>query len=348
MPSAAEAVGQQSVPQAVLDAGVELISVRQTVQFELYTKIALAPDSFIFWVATGQVITVTGALHYSTDRIVDLDQTLGANQVLFTSEEEVTQFNGVAPTQMWIGSWPIDGAAPLRVAFAKRGLFFGPAKLWHYSGYAVYPALESQILQSAADLPAGPLVSNSLPIWLAQNALAPVYPSFAVPDNVVPPYIVAHVEPARTQAIGPFPVIGPWPGTIIPNSGASPLHRLAVSQLCRDEVTLVLYGFTNDLFWQYYAALLDYSEATQAFGFALPDPVVSDAKRVQVEIAALAQKKTFVITANYYQGSADAIARRLILEAMCSFQVVGGVTPVGVSTASVAPLTMSATGMVFQ
>ena len=313
---------------STLDSGVEQISQQESVRFQQFQKFALTSDGSVFWVATQVFITATGSLHYATDRVQDEDQTIGTNQVLLTSESEITQFNLVSPTTMWIGSWPIPDSPPLQVAFAQRGNFFDQAQLWHYGGFAVFPAMQSQILSSPADIPTGPIVSNSLPIWLAQNSFAPVHPSFLVPDNIVPPYVVAHIEPSQTQALGAFPYLGPWPGTTIPNSGASPMHSLASSQLMRDEVTLTLYGFSNKTALQYFQSLIEASiDGTALFGFA-NSPAVVDEKRVQREIATLAQKKTIRISANYYQGAADVVARRLILSAMVTITV-GGEPPFG-------------------
>ncbi len=349
MPSGSEALGQQSAMQAALDAGLEQVSARQRVQFQRYTKVALAQDGFVFWVATGQYMVADGSLHYATDRTQDDDQTIAINQVLLSSEQQITEFNIESPTQMWIGSWPVPNAAPLQVAFAQRGNYFDEASIWHYSGFAVYPALSSQIINSAADLPAGPIVSNSLPIWLSQNSFAPVYPSFLVPDNIVPPYIVAHIEPSGTVALSNFPMVGPWPGIIQPNTGASPLHSLPSSQLARDEVTLTLYGFDNEMAIQYLGSLIAAStDGTAPFGFA-NSPIIADAKRVQVEIAALAQKKTISISANYLQGAADAVARRLLLSAAPPIiQVVGGVAATGTGAVVQAAQTASGIGTVFE
>lgn len=346
MPTGAESLGQQSAMQAALDAGVEQISAKGQVQFQLYTKVVLSQDGYVFWVATGQLMSVTGALHYATDRKQDEDQTIGVNQVLLSSESEITEFNLVSPLSMWIGSWPVGpDSPPLQVAFSRRGNYFVEAGVWHYDGFAVYPAMSSQLVVDATDLPQGPIVSNSLPIWLAQNSMAPVYPSFLVPDNIVPPYIVAHIDPTRTTALGSFPQIGPWPGDIVPGSGASPMHLLASWQLMRDEVTLTFYGFTNQMALQFMAGLIEASiEGIAPFGFA-NSPSICDAKRTQSEIASLAQKKTVFILANYYQGGADVIARRLILSAMVSsWAVIGGVAAEGSGAIATAPMTIQGIG----
>lgn len=347
--TAAESLGTQGQIQAALDAGIEQVSAEQQVAFQRYSKFALAQDGFVFWVATGEIVNAKGALHYATDRRQDEDETIGANQFLFNAESEITQFNAVSPVSMWIGTFPIAGAAPLRVAFAQRGNYFAEANVWHYSGFAIYPALQTQIIDSAADLPPGPIVSNSLPIWLAQNDLAPVYPSFLVPDNLVPPYIVAHIDPSLTEALSAAPLIGPWPGTTQPNSGGSPMHRMAVSQQARDTVVLTLYGFSNAMAWEYLANLYDASETGAApFGFA-NSPVPLDEKRPQTELAALAQKKTITIVANYDQGAADAVARRLILSAsLSSIEIEGGLPIPAIGATAQDEQIATAEGSVFE
>jgi hypothetical protein len=321
VPTAAEAAGGGAQLQAVLDAGLNELSKNETVTFSQYTRVALSPDSSVFWVKTPTTLTAMGSLHVATDRRQELDEVIGATTAIFSSEQLVSEFVAIAPGTMWIGTWML-GATELLVAFSSRGRFYEEAQIYHYSGMCVYPAMQSQLVATMDDLPTGPIVSNSLPIWLSQTAFAPCYPSFLVDENLVPPYIVAHVEPEGTVAIGGFPLYT-WPGTTEPDSGASPLHDLPSTQLMRDEVTLTLYGFTNATAIQYLNALIDFSW-TDAFGWA-NTPAIRDEKRVQVEIAALAQKKTIHVSANYLQWTADAIARRLILEAsVSSWTVLGG------------------------
>ena len=336
MPTVQEGLGNQSQIAASLDAAVEQLSVQEKVEFQRYARFALDSDGSVFWVATGEKMTISGSLHYATDRIQAEDETIGTNSVLLTSEKVITQFNVINPQSMWIGTWPIEEAAPpLLIAFAQRGEFYEQAKIWHYSGFAVYPAMKTQVIDSAADLPAGPIVSNSLPIWLSMpfaasdgSVTAEVFPSFLVPDNVVPPYIVAHIDPSQTEALAAAPFFGPQPGDVVPDSGASPFYLLDASTPARDTVTLTLYGFSNAMAWQYIANLYDASLAGE-FGFA-NSPVPVDPKRTQVELGALAQKKTVTVLANYTQGAADAVARRYILEAcVSSYEILGGVRPLG-------------------
>jgi hypothetical protein len=352
MPSSAEATGQQSFIQAALDAGLNAISARQQVVFTRYQRVSLASDGSIFWVNTGAILTAIGSLHYATDREQDEASTLGVSNIIFTSESEVTQFSSVAPEAMWLGMWPIEDAPPLRVAFSRQGQYFREADLHHYSGIAILATMLTQIIDSPADIPAGPIVSNSLPIWLAQTNLTgqavAIFPSFLVPPNLPGPYIAVHISPEQTESLAAAPLIGPWPGTIEPNSGASPLHELPASQLCRDEVTLTLYGFSNQASWQWWAALAEASaNGTAPFGFA-NSPVIRDEKQKQTELAALAQKKTLHISANYNQAAADAVARRLILSAMVSeIDIIGGVSPSGAGAATQAEQTVAAMGSVF-
>ncbi|NBI44975.1 hypothetical protein [Burkholderia sp. ISTR5] len=296
---------------AALQTGLEQISRQQSVTFQQYTKSTLPTDGYVFWVATGTAQQFKGSLHILTDRRQDEDQTIAANKMIFTAEEEISQLNAISPGSMWVGTWQTDDAT-LQVAFAETGSNYQQAGLWHYRGFAVYPALASQLVESAADLPVEPIVSNSLPIWLSVAGLAgaPIYPSFLVPDNVQPPYVTAHIEPVETVALQSFPTYQ-WHGTPSPPTALQPM---ASTQLMRDSVRLTLYGFTNQKAIQFYSALIDYSMNTDNFGFC-NSPAIRDEKRTQVEIAAIAMKKTLTILASYYQGTADAIARRLILSA---------------------------------
>ena len=139
--------------------------------------------------------------------------------------------------------------------------------------------------------------------------MAPVYPSFLVPENIAPPYVVAHIEPGSSATLGMAPLYG-WPGV---TAGAN-LYDLPSSQLLQDRVELTLYGFNNQSAIQYLSMLMDYSINTDDFGFA-NSPVIQDGKRKQTEIGALAMQKKITILANYYQTTADAVARRLILSA---------------------------------
>ena len=314
MAIADEALTSRGQLATALAVGLESIDRNQTITFTEYTKTVLSRDGYVFWIATGNTAVVNGSLHYMTDQSQDEDQTIGINRMIFTAESEITEFNSIDATTLWVGAWEV-ATATLQVAFSQRGSLYEQSDIWHYQGFAVYPALSAQLLASINDLPVEPIVSNSLPIWLSQNSMAPVYASYLVPSNIVPPYIVAHIEPRDTIALQAFPVYT-WPGVTQPGT-PDPFHALPSNQLMMDKVRLTLYGFTNQQAIQYMAALEDYSLNTDAFGF-MNSPAIQDDKRTQSEISAIAQKKTITIHASYYMQTADAIQRRLILSATTS------------------------------
>lgn len=296
--------------QGALTGGLDDLSGSQQVTFTQYTRNVFSQDGYVFWVANGTTMVSTGSLHIGTQLNQDEDETMGLNSLVFTSEREVSPLNGINPSALWIGAFTAPGGETLDVAFSARGPFYQRADLYHYTGFAVYPALKSQIVQSASDLPTGPIVSNSLPFWLSSTG-TPVYPSFLVPDNIVPPYIVCHIEPELTTPIQPVPYYE-WPGN---PATLTDLQPMPVHQLARDHVRLVMYGLTNLQAQQYYASLVDDSLSSENYGFVGEAGVIRDEKRGQAEIQAIAMKKTLEFDVSYYQAAADAIARRLILEA---------------------------------
>ena len=294
--------------QEALRQGVNSLSRQQTIVFQQYQKYVFEVDGYVFWTPTGNSMTVSGSLHYGTEQVQEEDQTIGINSVIFTSMSEITPFNTLNNETLWIAEWQVPDGESIKIAFSRRGSYYQQAGLFHYAGFAVYPALESQIIGGANQLPVGPIVSNSLPIWLSLSQYAPVYPSFLVADNILPPYITAHIEPEFTTSLQGFPQYI-WPGNPSPLTNLQPM---ASTQLMKDRVKLTLYGLTNQQAIQYLSYLMGYSMDTDAFGF-MNSPAIRDEKRAQSEIAAIAMKKVIEIDASYYQGTSDAIARRLIL-----------------------------------
>ena len=325
MSIASEAAGLPNQLNTALNQGLNQLSRDQVLTFTQYSRQIISQDGTVFWVATATTLTAKGSLHYSTDRSQDEDQTIGMNSVIFTSEVEVTALNAINPGTLWICDWQTPDGTTMQIAFSSRGPFYAQAGLFHYAGFAVFPALQAQLVASASDLPTGPIVSNSLPIFLSagaeiaslpgsQAATFTHYPSFLVPENVLPPYVVVHVEPGMTKALQSMPAYR-WSL----RTGTGP-YDLPSSQLMRDYVRLTLYGLNNQQALQYLSGLIRYSEMTDNFGF-MNSPAIQDEKRVQSEIKAIAMKKTIVIDASYYQGAADVIARQLILSASVSFNV---------------------------
>ena len=122
------------------------------------------------------------------------------------------------------------------------------------------------------------------------------------------------VVPEKTAAIQPFPLFQ-WPGTPSP---PETLQEMTAQQLTHDLVRLTFYGMNNSQIIAWVAGIMDYSLNTDDFGF-MSNPVPQDDKRTQVEIAAIAMKKTIELGVSYYQSAADAIARRLIAQALTTY-----------------------------
>lgn len=304
MPSIAESLNNQNQLQETLQAGVRTISQDQQITFTVYSRQTVSQDGYVFYVNTGAVTTAQGSLHITVDRQQNENETVDVNRVAFTSLVQVDVFDQIAPGDLLIGIFKGE-----KFSFRSQGPFYQQAGLYHYFGEAVYPALASQLIDSPADLPVGPIVTNSLPIWLSQNSFAPVYPSYLVPANVTPPYVSVHVEPDMTE-VPSFPIYV-WPGAPTPPTMLQPM---ASTQLAKDRVRLTLYGFSNQLAIQYLVSLVEYSLDTENFGFG-NSPAIRDAKRTQTELSVIAMKKVIDIDAWYLQSTSDAIARRLILSA---------------------------------
>ena len=324
MSLASEAAGSPNQLNTALTQGVGNLSRDQALTFTQYTKQTISEDGTVFWVASTTTKTVKGSLHYGTDRSQEEDQTIGMNSVIFTAEAEVSELNAISPGTLWVCPWITQDGASIQIAFSSRGAYYEQAGLFHYAGFAVFPAMQSQLVATASDLPAGPIVSNSLPIFLAAAKALPtlvtsqapaltLYPSFLVPENIVPPYGVVDIEPSLTSAIQSFPRFR-WSQ----KTGTGP-YQLPDAQLMRDKVRITIYGFNNQQARQWLDGLIAYSLMTDDFGF-MSAPAIQDDKRVQSEIKAIAMKKTIEFAASYYQGAADAIARQLILSASISFQ----------------------------
>ncbi|WP_297480662.1 hypothetical protein [Ferrovum sp.] len=305
-----EAANSPSQLAATLAAGVGSISDRQQVSFTRYSRFVSPLDGFVFWINTRSVTTYYGSLHQTISQNQREDETIAINHIVFTSESEISQFNLISSDILFVGTWVSDNVE-IQVVFNEAISVYKQAGLWHYSGDAVYPALQAQLVQSASDIPSSPIVSNSLPIWLSQNTFAPVYPSYLVPSNVVPPYIAVHIDPEFTEPLGQFMELE-WPNPIV-----SGFNQLSSNQLMKDRVQLTLYGFNNQTAIQYLASLVQYSVNTDAFGFC-NSPAIKDEKRIQSEISAIAMKKKIDITASYYQSTANALAQRLIVQAALS------------------------------
>jgi hypothetical protein len=273
--------------------------------------------------ALPSTLTVKGSLHFTTQLVQAEGEDFSLSRVVFTAQSEINDLEAINPMVMYIGSIPhypsipaslvssinpntVTGP-PLRFSFSRANSFYQQAGLYHYEGDALYPFMETQIIDSIGQIDPSLVVSNSLPAFLTQNTLFPVYPSYAVPDNIVPPYGVIHVEPNETRALQSAPFIDL-------NSN----HF----QLTRDLVRVTLYGVRNQVALRYQDQILQYSVDSDRIGI-MNMPIIRDEKRVQTEMGILAQKKTIEFEVSYYQASMIDVAARFIKQAMASFFVAG-------------------------
>ena len=317
---------------AVLDTGLDTLSGAQTITFTKYVRVVLPLDGFVFWVnssllslsavlqatsgntyavASAPQITVPGSLHYSTDIRQTEDETLAANHVIFTAENPIQDLNAASPSVMYLGQF-----GGRRFAFSSRGPFYAQAGLYHYRGDAIYPALASQIVDTAAALANTSLVvSNSLPIWLAldpsnppypyypRGTQIPIFPSFAVPDNLVPPYAVVHIPPESTRSLQTTAAIDTQGGSWL---------------LAAEKVRLTFYGLRNSDVMDFLAFANQYSLDTDLFG-VMNMPLIRDEKRTQAEMRVLAMKKTIEFEISYYQNRVRDVALQLILSCIPTY-----------------------------
>jgi len=323
-----------------LAAGVETLDLNQEVTFTQYLKVVLPLDGFVFWVRAdllsdsalcgtmringtplnqppevlraAATVTVRGSLHYATAQNQNEDETVAINSVVFTSLSPVQDFNRVGPGSILIATFQ-----GVRFAFNQRRSFYQQADLHHYTGNAIYPAMASQVVDSLSGFDSqSPVVSNSLPLWLALPGYTPpfmalppisfqLYPSFAVPDNLPPPYGSVHVVPESTRALQGSPRLS---------------SDLSHSQLVRETVRITLYGVRNEGALDFLDLVGQYTLDTDNMGI-MNMPVMRDDKRTQTELSILAMKKTVEYEVNYYQQVARDVARQTIQQALVTYQV---------------------------
>lgn len=269
--------------EGTLRAGLQSISRNQLITFVKYNRVILPYDGSVFWIRDPSTlpIEVFGSFHYQTDQKQELDHTIAYQNITFTTPSQINDLNDVQPDVLWIGQGP-----DFEFSFSSHGNYYEQANLWHYRGQAVFPEMRTQVLQDYQDLPQAAIVSNSLPIFIALSDYAPVYPSYLVPDNISPPYIVCHIDPETTTALQPIPLYtdsDTW-------------------QLMRDRVRLVIYGFDNRTV-QNYLQYIARSSLSGGFGIMKMGMVVKDGKHIQSELNVLGQQKFVELEVSYNQSA---------------------------------------------
>ena len=267
--------------QSTLLAGLKSLSQNQEITFVSYTRYILPLDGYVFWIKDPSTapITVLGSFHYNTEQRQELDKTIAYQNIVLTTPVEIADFNGVQPNQIWLGQGP-----DFQFSFSSHNNYYEQANLWHYTGQAVYPEMYTQVLDDYSQIPTTPIVSNSLPIWMALNNYGSVYPSFLVPENITPPYIVCHIDPMATNQLQPIPLVtaeGTW-------------------QLTIDKVRLVVYGMDNQTVQNYLQYIVN-SSLDGAFGIMKMGVVARDGKHIQSELNVLGQQKFVDLEISYNQ-----------------------------------------------
>jgi hypothetical protein len=327
MPSVDEALAGAKSSQlaAAQGAGIDALSQGAVVLFRLYLRQVLPADGFVFWVRADQLSPVAAlnthaynptrqvtpaSLHHSTVNQQDADESFSLQRMTLTCQQPVDFLTDIAPNELWVGEH-----AGLRFAFSQRTGYYRQANVFHYRGDALYPALETQLVDSLQQLRPATVVSNSLPIWLGLNTLPPppvpltarppftsqlpftLYPSYLVPDNLPPPYAAVNIGDDDTSPL---------------TAGAYYDNTLGRYQHARDRVRITTFGVRGEDV----ATLLDtVTQFTLMHPTALGvmnTPTVRDAKRGQVEFSAIAQKKVIEFVVSYTQTALRDLTRQLI------------------------------------
>jgi hypothetical protein len=321
------------------DTALESIAGSQTILFTQYVKVILPLDGFVFWVKAdllsqsalsgamacnqapynaslktqkaAKTFLAKGSLHIALSDRQEETETYDIHRIVFTSESPINDdLAHVDPAHIYIGEFRGQ-----RFAFSQRDNFYERAGLWHYSGDAIYPHMETQIIDNPGQLldTKSLIASNSLPFWLGLNNNAPfygfgntipLYPSYLVQPDIEPPFATVHIFPESTQAIASAPLIG---------------FREQHSQLMKERVRVVMYGVANDTAMTFVDAVNQYSADYNFFGIMGTPPAMRDEKMQQKELNIIAQKKSIEYDISYYQNSVRDIARQIIGQAIPTF-----------------------------
>lgn len=328
MPAVSEASGNM---KGLLTDALNMVSGGQQITFRPYLRLVIPTDGTTYWInprvltarSTGQVYNTTvfntqtlnewivnyedpgafpvnGSLHEFVDQRQTEDETISYTSVLFTTNQRVDAFRDMGSRVLFVGEYKGQ-----RFAFNRQGGYYDAAGLYHYYGNVLYPALASQLIENAGQLPSvnSLVVSNSLPIWLSDISPVigiPLYPSFLVLDNAPSAYGVVHVEPSATESVMAVPMS---------------LEDGSYEQLCRDRVRLTLYGLDNNAAVRAHAAVIEHMRNNREMGL-LSVPAIQDGKRVQTEFGILARQKFINYDVSYFQSSAATSARKLIQSAV--------------------------------
>jgi hypothetical protein len=316
--------------QGGLAVGLDVLSEEATYSLQLYTRVVLPVDGFVFWAPRGNPKQIKGSFHYALEIKQDADEVAAEGDCIFTSMTQLGTLGqtGTAATAtvpstsalyvITVGENPTDDpkTAPVRFAFNRQGHFYAQAGVWHYSGRRIMPAFATQLLDPGNTIDLTRAVkSDSTALWLAMNSYqqaydgqpttpgVTLYPADMSAENLAPPY--ATVDIVETEAIGSAPLL---------NGAQFGSH----TQLCKDTVDITLYGLQNNEALLFQDFVNQYSLDTDYLG-VMNMPVVKDVKRTAPEIQTLAMKKMIRYEISYYQSTSTSVGRQLITQAVSTF-----------------------------
>lgn len=318
--------------KSTLDAGIDALAQHTgDITFTKYVRLVLPLDGFVFWIKAdilspsaiynanplnefafnqhsaietpAATAVVSGSWHYAVEGVQREDETMDINRCVFTAKTPIDDFDVIGPNVLYIGEFP----GVKKFAFSGRNWYAPEAGLYHYRGDAVYPALESQIIDSVIGFDSSSLVvSNSLPLWLTMDQYFPVYPSFLAPLDLEPPYATIHCIPESLTPLQMMPAFDALSSSY---------------QLVSERVRVTTYGVRNNEVWDYINYVYNNSLATDAFGIMGDPALPRDLKRTQVEMNVIAMKKEMTFEISYYQQRINDIAQQYILSAIPTYMV---------------------------
>jgi hypothetical protein len=269
-------------------------------------KFTIVLQQAISSIALPTDIQVQGSFHYETLIEQRESSTVDSNSVILTALSEVQPFNQLGPDYLYLAHY-----RDMTFAFEARGRLYEQADLYHYRGHALFSTNVTQVIDDPSTFNPKLIVSNSLPIWLYMpiyvppypgfTCPVPLYPSYLVTENLIPPFGAVHIN--DTNALEMTPYLGP---------------RLQSSQLCQDKVKIHLYGTDNETSITFLNFIEQYSRDWNTIGFA-SSPCIRDEKQIQPELRILAQYKCVEMEVNYRQQVSRDVARQLIEHAKVQF-----------------------------
>ena len=307
--------GKSPAHDALVD-GTDMLDLNQEVKFRAYTRTVLPLDGYIFWQPLEEVC-FQGSLHYTQDMEQNDDETFGSAVVRFTTAERVVEFTESPPNTIWVGR-----GRDFRFAFFQQEGFYDAARLYHYFGRSIPPAMETQLLDVPGSIdPTQAVTSNSLALWIQANTytFAPIYaglpgglvlyPAGLVPPNLVPPYGAVKIFDTRAlQAVPSY-----RGGTV------------GTDQLNSDRALITLYGLQHNAGIDFLNAILMYSSLTDNIGL-MNCPTVVDGNRRDASMQVVGMQKFVEFEVSYRQSRVNTIARQLIESVAVNYSFSGGVS----------------------